>query len=146
LTEKNMPESVKSVIDSEFSSLIPTSTSSEDFNSSFLARHSASPSHILGSARGILEITRQSEPLQTETVGEIAAVLDKLVAQDVPPRVEAFVEGVALLKEAGAGAEEIEKFEKKVKERVPLAEMFAPEEERKKRREEIMAVPEEKKA
>ena len=128
------------------SSLIPSSTSSEDFNSSFLSRHPTSPSHILGAARGLLEIKRQSTPLHSDTVSAVSPIIDKLVAQDVSPRVEIFVKAIALLKEAGASAEEVAAFEKKIKERVPLAEMFAPEGERKKRREEVMAVPEEKKA
>ena len=72
-------------------------------------------------------------------------MLDKLVANDVPPRVDTFVDAIALLQEAGASAEEVGAFEKKVKGRVPLAEMFSPEGERKAKRKSIMTVPEEAK-
>lgn len=94
----------------------------------------------------MLEIKRQSSPLSSDTVSSVSSVLDKLVSKDVPPHVEIFIEAIALLKEAGASNEEVGEFEKKIKERVPLAAMFAPENERKKRREEVMTVSEETKA
>jgi hypothetical protein len=138
-----VPDNVKSVIDATFPDVLPSSTSSKDFNAEFLSRHSQSPAHILGAARGLFEIKRSSEPVSGDTVSSIVTVLDKLTGEGVPPRIPVFLGAVALLKEAGASADQISDFEQKIKARVPLAEVFAPAEERKKQREEILAAKEE---
>lgn len=134
-------------MDATLPDLIASSTSSETFNEEFLTRHSSSPEHILAAARGVLEIKRSTDPLPTDTAGAVSAVLEKLAVEDVPPQVDALLDAVSLLKEAGASTEQVVAFERKAKARVPLSAVFEPVEERKKRRDEVMqALGEEGKA
>ncbi len=110
----------------------------EAFNSAFLSKHSQSPEHILGAARGLYEVQKPSSD-----VPSIVSAVEKLTEDGVPPRISVFLEAITLLKEVGATPEQIQAYEAKILERVPLAEVFSPEEKKKQRRESIMASKEE---
>lgn len=135
---KDIPESVQAVLEATLPDLIASSASSDSFNDEFLSRHTSSPEHVLAGARGVLEIKRSTDPLPSDTAEAVSFVLDKLVADGVPPHVDALLDAVSLLKEAGASTEQITAFEQEAKGRVPLATVFEPVEEKKKRRDEVM--------
>ena len=130
--KSDLPTDVKAVVDVTLKDLIDVPV--EEFNSTYLSRHSTSPRHILGAARGLYEIQQPSVD-----IASILSVLEKLTEQDVPPEISTFTDALALLKQAGASDEQMAVFQAKIKTRIPLAEMFAPIEERRKRRDEVMA-------
>lgn len=134
LVHSDLPE-VKSLLDTSLTELITTTP--DDFNNAYLAKGS-SPEHILGAARGVLEIKKATLP---DTAQAVLAVLDQLT--DVPPRVATYLDAVRLLRESGASAEQVSSFEAQIKARLPLAEIFASAEQKKKRREGVAALKEE---
>ena len=136
-----VPANVKSVVDDLFPTLLTSSP--EEFNKAFLARHSSSPAHILGAAAGLLEIKHAEGKKNAEAVPDVLSMLSNLAAEGVPPSTETFLGAIALVKSAGASAEQVAELEKKAKARLPLAEIFAGEEERKKQRAAIFAEKEE---
>lgn len=115
---------MRSVIDTAWEDLLP-SGSVEDYNSSFRARHAQSPQHILGAARGLLEVKRSSDPSPADSAQSVRSVLDALVQPGLPTDVKVLVQAVSLLKEAGATGEEVDAFKAKCRARLPLAWVFA---------------------
>lgn len=89
------------------------------------------------------EIKRAQDPLPSDTTESVLAVLDKLAGEGVPPRLATFLQAIRLLRQTGASAEQVAAFEAKVKARLPLAEVFSPVEEKKKRRDAVEALKEE---
>lgn len=131
---KDLPPPVKSTIDALFPSILPTETSSEEYNTNFLSRHSKSPSHILGAAKGLLEINKSGS---AESIESILTILNHLTETGVPPNIPIMLEAMDLLREAKASGEEVERFRKRCRERVPLAWVLASSEEQVQRKQEV---------
>jgi hypothetical protein len=125
----DLPSAVKSTIEAPLPSLLPTGTTPDDFNASFLSRHPASSAHILGAAGGLLEIKRASNPLPSNTSAEILAVLDKLFSDGVSPSIEVLQKGRSVLEEAGADKAVLEAWRERCRTKLPLAWVFASKEE-----------------
>ena len=130
---EDLPSAASVSIDSLIPNVIGKDVSSEDFNTSFLSRHPTSPPHILGAARGLLEIKRASNPLPEDTVDEIKRVLLRLIDQGVPPSIPVLLEAIDLLHTAGASPAVVDELKVRYKERLPLAMVFESDTERAKR-------------
>jgi len=124
------PSSVTSTIDTLLASLIQKNSSSEAYNSSFLSRHSDSPRHILGAARGLLEVKRSSDPLPAETADEVQRILSRLADDGVPPSIPAMLEALDLLRKARATSAIVDEYRARCRKRLPLAWVFAPDAEK----------------
>ncbi|ORY35432.1 NMDA receptor-regulated protein 1-domain-containing protein [Naematelia encephala] len=130
----DLPEPVKAAIEAVFPSILPTETSPEEFNASFLSRHSTSPRHILGAAQGLLEIKRAIDPVPSDTLAEVIAILNQITTDNVPPAVPIMLEAVDFLRSAGAAPEQVDTFRKRCTDRAPLAWVLATEDEQKRRK------------
>jgi peptide alpha-N-acetyltransferase len=137
----DLPSAVKSTIEATLPSLLPTGTTPDDFNASFLSRHSTSSSHILGAAEGLLEIKRVSNPLSSNTSAEVLAVLDKLFTDGVSPSIEVLQKGRSVLEEAGADKAVLDTWRERCRTKLPLAWVFASKEEVEARKASEGAVP-----
>ena len=130
---EKLPSAVLATIDSLLPTIISETISSEDFNSSFLSRHSTSPPHILGAARGLLEIKRASNPLPDDTVDDITRVLLRLIEKGVPPSLPVLLQAVDLLRTSGASPAVVDELNARYKVRLPLAMVFDSDTEKAKR-------------
>ena len=136
--EKELPTSITAVIEAAFTPLLPTSTTLDIFNLSYLSRHPTSSPHILGAAKGLFEVKRSSDSFSSDTPESIANFLSKLTEENVQPRLSDMLDGKYLLKQAGASAQVLTEFSAKCQKRLPVSTIFAPEAERKRKREEVM--------
>lgn len=130
------------MIESQFSSLLASSTTLEEFNKAFGAKHAQSPSHILGAAQGVYEI-KKSDPQSSDAADAVMAILDGLTKDGVPPSVSVFERSILLLKQAGASGQTVDEFRQKALRRAPLAKILEGDDVRKRKRDEAMAVNEE---
>ncbi|KAK4688996.1 N-alpha-acetyltransferase 15/16, NatA auxiliary subunit, partial [Tremellales sp. Uapishka_1] len=117
----DLPSTTTATIDAIFTPILPNDTDLESYNSAFLSKHASSPKHILGAAKGFVEIKPTSSPL---------FILENLTKEDVPPSIETMVSGLALLK----SEEDKKAFREKCSERLPLAWVFKGDTEKETRR------------
>ena len=127
---KDVHAAVSNALDDLVVTLISKDKSSEEFNESFASRHPTSPPHILGTARGLLEIKRASDPEPSDTVYEVQRILLRLVDEGVPPSIPILLEAVDLLRSAGADANVISDYNARCRARLPLAWVFASDTDR----------------
>lgn len=118
----NLPAAVKAVIEKSSTSLLPSSPA--EFNKSFLASHSNSAAHILGAAQGALELQPPA------SADEVLSILDKLLSPEVSPTVQGLQSALETLKRAGGNEEQVKGFKARCHERLPLAWVFASEQDK----------------
>lgn len=118
-----MDQATRSAIEKAFT-LIPTGTSSTEYNTQFLSSNSTSAPHILAAA---------SASLRLES-GEVETILNKLFDSSVPPTVEGLTSAIEILKRSEASEERVTEFKGKCRERLPLAWVFASEQEKSERK------------
>lgn len=119
----DLPASVKTVIETSFT-LLPPSGSAAEYNKSYLASHSTSAAHILASAQGALEL---QPPLSAD---EVSSILSKLLTPEVTPSVEGLQNAIETLRKAGGSEEQVKAFKARCHERLPLAWVFASDEDK----------------
>ena len=100
--------------------MLPDGTDLKSYNHQYISRHSQSPTHIFGAAKGLSELQRSSETRTTSTI----SVLNRLCDDGVPPSVPLMLQAIQLLKDLKASSEEIDAFRNRCKGRVPLATVF----------------------
>lgn len=118
-----LPTFVKAVIEKSFKLL---STSPAEFNKTYLSSNSTSTPHILGAAQGALELEHPASST------EILSILEGLLGTGVngSPSVADLQGAIDTLKRAGGDQEQVKAFKAKCHERLPLAWVFASEEEK----------------
>jgi hypothetical protein len=122
-----LDNATRSTIEKAFT-LIPSSTSPSDINAQFISSNSTSALHILAGAAAALEL----EPPATSE--ELESILNKLLESNVPPTVDGLTLAIELLHRAGASEDRVADFRSKCRERLPLAWVFASEQEKNERK------------
>jgi hypothetical protein len=118
-----LDQPTRSAIEKAFT-LIPEGTTPSDFNSRFLTSNSTSAPHILSAASAALELESS----------EVEVILNKLLESSVPPTVEGLTSAIEILQRSGASEERVAEFRKKCRESLPLAWVFASEQEKSERK------------
>lgn len=123
VTTAKIPDAVKSAIEKAFD-LIPSSTTPADLNRSFISSAPTSAAHILAGAQSAIELSTAA------SAEDVESILSKIVQADVPASVEQLTLAIEVLKQAGAEDEQVKEFRSKCRRRLPLAWVFASDEER----------------
>ena len=126
----DLPPAVSAAASESLQSLLPSATSSESFNESFLSRHSTSPPHIVGGAKGSYAVSGDVE--------SAIKILNTLTDTGVPSSIPCMLEGLELLRQSKAPTAVQEAFRERCRGRLPLATVFGSEAEQKRLREEVL--------
>ncbi|EIW67336.1 hypothetical protein M231_02521 [Tremella mesenterica] len=109
----DIPPMIKETISTVLPSLI--SGDLEDFNKSYLDRHSNSPTHILSAAQALHEIQPTSE--------EIITILNRLISPDVRINIQVILRALEFLQSAVPDV--VEEYRGRCRERFPSAWIFS---------------------
>jgi hypothetical protein len=93
-------------------------------NRSFISSAPTSAAHILAGAQAAIELSPAA------SAQDVESILSKVVQADVAASVEQLTSAIEVLKQAGAGDEQVKEFRSKCRSRLPLAWVFASDEER----------------
>ena len=122
VSSAEIDQATRSAIEKAFT-LIPEASSPSDYNTQFLTSNSTSAPHILSAASAALELES----------GEVEKILSTLLEASVPPTVDGLTSAIEILQRSGADSDRVAEFSKKCRERLPLAWVFASEQEKSER-------------
>lgn len=123
VTTSDVPAAIKSSVEKAFD-LIPSSVTPSDYNNSYLSSNPKSAAHILAGAQAALELR------PAPSAEEVESILAKMLQTDTAASVEQLTTAIEVLKQAGAGAQQADAFRAKCRARLPLAWVFASDEEK----------------
>lgn len=123
VSTSELSASVKTVVEKAFT-LLPSSTSAADFNKTFLSSHSSSAAHILVAAQAALELQPAA------SARDVESILFTMLADGVNASVTTLQGALETLQRASASAEQVSAFKAKCHERLPLAWVFASDEQK----------------
>jgi peptide alpha-N-acetyltransferase len=114
---------VKATIEKVFD-FIPASTTPAELNSSFLSSHSTSAPHILACAEAAIDL----QP--TASAEQVELILSSLTQSNVTASVEQLMSASDVLERAGATKDQVDGYKAKCRSKLPLAWVFASDEEK----------------